>query len=116
MANEKGLYWMALGVVALALVNGPVARQKWSSAFDGIADRVVALADQTSAHAAAYLNLAEMRLSGQPQHCVRTQVMFARVQARLANAEVAMAQHQAACARIEAERARVEAMRQMHSF
>jgi hypothetical protein len=112
MAGEKTLYWATLGVMALVLVNGP-ATHHW---FNGVEDHAIAFADQASAHAEAYLNLAEMKLGRQPDRCLRTQVMFARVQARLADTEVAIARRQAACARIQAERARVAAMQSVHNF
>jgi hypothetical protein len=112
MASEKGMYWIAVGVVALALMNGPASRH-WLNRFE---DRAVAFAGQASAHAAAVLNLAEMNLGRQPDHCARTQVMFARIQTRLADTEVAIARRQAACARIQAERARIASMQQVQQF
>jgi hypothetical protein len=114
MANEKGLYWLAVGVVALVLVNGTaISHQHW---LGRVEDRSISMVEQATGHAAAYLNLVEVQLANNNGRCVRSQAMAARMQARLANIEVAMARQQAACARMEAAHARVTALREMRQF
>ena len=111
MATEKGLYWLALGVVALILVNGTeVGRQDWLGRLEG---RSIDLAEHLSEHAMSYLSLAEMRVGNQSPRCPRTQATAARVQAKLACMEGAMARQQAEFARIQTQRARLEALQQM---
>jgi len=111
MANEKGLYWLALGVIALIFVNGTtIGRQCWLGRLE---DRSIELAQRLSGHTAAALSVTEMRLAAQPYRCPRTQAAAARMQAKLACMEGAMARQQAEFARIQAERARLEALQQM---
>jgi len=110
MANEKGLYWLALGVVALILVNvTEVGRQNWLGRLE---DRSIELAEQLSGSTMSAVSFAGMRLGSQPYRCPRTQATAARMQAKLACMEVAMARQQAEFVRIQAERARLEALRQ----
>ena len=111
MANEKSLYWLALGVMTLIFVNGTTnGRQCWPGRLQ---DRSIELAQRLSEHTMSYLSLAEMRMGNQSLRCPRTQATAARMQAKLACMEGAMARQQAEFARIQAERARLEAQRQM---
>jgi len=111
MTNEKGLYWLVLGVVALIFVNGAqFGRQCWLSRLE---DRSIGLVERLSGHTAGALSLTEMRLGAQPYRCPRTQAAAARMQARFACVESALAHQQAEFARIQAERARLEALQQM---
>jgi len=113
MATEKGLYWLALGLVAITLVNGTqFCRQCWLGRLE---DRSIALAQRLSGRTMFGLSLTEMRLGSQSYRCPRTQAAAARVQAKLACMEGAMARQQAEFARIQAERARLETLRQMRS-
>ena len=116
MANEKGLYWLTLGVVALIFVNGAsvngtsVGRQGWLGRLE---DRSIELAERFSGRTTAYLSLAETRPGTQSYRCARTQAAAARMQAKFACMEGTMARQQAGFARIQAQRARLEALQQM---
>jgi len=111
MTNEKGLYWLALGVVALVFVNGTqFGRQNWLSRLE---DRSIGLVQRLSGHTAAALNLTEMRLAAQPYRSPRSQATAARMQAQFACMEGALAHQQAEFAQIQAERARLEALQQL---
>jgi len=111
MANEKGLYWLALGVVALIFVNRTeVGREDW---LGRLAHRSNELAGRLSGNTMSAVSFAGMRLGSQSLRCPRTQATAARMQAKFACMEGAMARQQAEFARIQAEKARLESLRQM---
>lgn len=111
MATEKGLYWLALGVAAIVLVNGTqFGRQSWLGRLE---NRSIELVERVSGHTTPYLSLAEMRFANRSSRCVRNDVASARMQADFARVECAMARRQAAFARIQAQEVRLEAMQQM---
>jgi len=111
MANEKGLYWLALGVVALILVNGTaLGRQDW---LGRLADRSIELAERFSGRTMPALSLADMRSGSHSYGCARNQAAAARMQAKFACIEGAMARQQAEFARVQAQRARLETLQQM---
>jgi len=111
MATEKGLFWLALGVVALIFVNGTATgRQGW---LGRLQNRSLELVERLSEHTMSYLSPAEVRAGNQYLLCPRTQATAARMQAGLACMEGAMARQQAEFARIQTQRARLEALQQM---
>jgi len=102
MASEKAIYWTAVGVLALAVMNGFVSQYRgWASR---LADKSIAVVEQASEMAAGYVNLAAGRendgFKPKERAVVRAQVRLARVQSSLAR-------HQAEMARVQAIRAQV---------
>jgi hypothetical protein len=94
MESEKVMYWMTLGVLALATATGFVTEHRgWS---DRLVDRSVAVVSQASDVAAHYAEMADLMLgrgenelsgSGRNVFDVENPVQ-AEVQARLACAQV----------------------------
>jgi hypothetical protein len=109
MTSEKGLYWLAVGIMAIVFTNSAATRQGWLASVEG---RSMQLANQISARAMATLNLAQLRVG--PQQCARTQAAVMRAQAKFGCMQAAVARQQAAFARLEAQRARMEAFQNMH--
>lgn len=105
MASEKSLYWIALGIFALGVVNGP-ARQ------------IAAVPEQLTAHLTQMAENVSGRLAGRVEtaslifddreasFCDRTQPAAARAEARIACAQAAVARRQAALDRVQAVRIR----------
>ena len=57
MASEKAMYWMALGVLALAAANGFVTEHRgWAGR---LADKSIAMAEQASEIAAGYCTIGD---------------------------------------------------------
>ncbi len=111
MGSEKGLYWLAVGMMALLFSNSAAVRhQDWLSSLEC---RSIQLVERLSGSSMADLNLAEVKLGSQSSRCARTQAAAARMQASLVRMEAAMARHQVGCARLEAQKARLEALQQM---
>jgi hypothetical protein len=114
MASYKAWYILALGVLALGIINSSLHRGgNWLQAAG-------AMAQQVSSHTSTQLAMAKVALLGCPaKHSAAPPVMF--VDAQFAPAvEVAMARHrvemvrlQANFARMQAERARALALAQV---
>ena len=106
MASEKAVYWLAVGVMMVTLVNStPIGRTDWMGALQ---DRSLQLADRVSSQASNYLAMVQVNLTP-TSRCERAQMMTARMQAQFARMQSAMAREQAGLARLEAGRARVQA-------
>ncbi len=113
MGSEKALYWLAVGMMGLLLINSAAVRhQDWLSSLK---DPSVQLAEQLSGGSMAALNLAEMKLGSQSSQCARTQATAARMQGKFACMEAALARRQAWFARLKAQKAQLEARQQMRS-
>jgi hypothetical protein len=105
MASERALYWSALGLFAITLLNGPVRRfTHWPEHL-----------------AAGYQQVANFHFNRSPQvetamlalddhptlACERIQALQAQGQIRLAHIQADMARHQAALARKQAQKEQV---------
>jgi hypothetical protein len=102
MASEKAIYWMTVGVLALAVTKGFVTEYRgWAGR---VADRSVAMAEQASAMVAGYV---ESAMPVQQTHDLQ-QLACANV--RLARAQSALARRRAEIARVQADGIRVRAM------
>jgi len=102
MASEKAIYWTAVGVLALAVMNGFVSQYRgWASR---LADKSIAVVEQASEMAAGYVNLAAGRENDGFKPTERAVV---RAQVRLARVQSSLARHQAEMARVQAIRAQV---------
>ena len=120
MESEKAMYWMTLGVLALAAVTGFVTEHRgWS---DRVVDRSVAVVSQASDVAAHYAEIADLMLgrgendlsgSGRNVFEVGNQVqddVQAEVQARVACAQRTLVRRQAELVRLQAIRVQVRAL------
>lgn len=120
MESEKAMYWMTLGVLALAAVTGFVTEHRgWS---DRVVDRSVAVVSQASDVAAHYAEIADLMVgrgendlsgSGRNVFEVGNQVqddVQAEVQARVACAQRTLVRRQAQLVRLQAIRVQVRAL------
>lgn len=113
MAWQKTAYWMAVAVLAITAGNSFIGRHSdWAGE---LANRSLQMADQVSARAMAYTNLAEARVGRGESRLVRAQTKMACVQTRLASMEVIMARRQAGLANLATERAHLAEMEQLRS-
>lgn len=110
MESEKILYWMTLGVLAMATVTGVVTEHRgWG---ERLADRSISLMSRASEKAVNYAEIAEMVLGSGERNSARA----SRVVVGVPNYVQADVQNRLACgqrilARRQAEMARVQAMR-----
>jgi hypothetical protein len=87
MASEKAIYWTAVGVLALAVMNGFVSEYRgWASR---LADKSIAVVEQASEMAAGYVNLAAGRENDgfKPTERAVVQNSLARHQAEMAHVQ-----------------------------
>ncbi len=111
MASEKGLYWLAVGMMGLFFMNSAAVRHEdWLSRLEA---RSIQVAEHISGGTMASLNLAEMKLGIRSGRCARTQAIPARMQAKLACMEAAMARHQARLVQFEEHKAQLEVAQRM---
>jgi hypothetical protein len=120
MESEKVMYWMTLGVLALATATGFVTEHRgWS---DRVVDRSVAVVSQASGVAAHYAEIADLMMGrGENDLASPADVMIdvandgqddvqAEVQARLACAQRTLVRRQAELVRLQAIRVQVRAL------
>jgi len=120
MESEKAMYWMTLGVLALATATGLVTEHRgWS---DRLVDRSVAVVAQASDVAAHYAEVADLMLGrGESDLASPADAMIdvangaqdnvqAEVQAQLACARRTLVRRQAEPVRLRAIRVQVRAL------
>jgi len=120
MESEKAMYWMTLGVLALATATGFVTEHRgWS---DRLVDRSVAVVAQASDVAAHYAEVADLMLGrGESDLASPADAMIdvangaqdnvqAEVQAQLACARRTLVRRQAELVRLRAIRVQVRAL------
>src|ERR1700680_1287354 len=102
MVSEKAIYWMAVGVLALAVTNGFVSEYRgWAGR---LADKSIAMMEQASEMAAGYANIGKpSRENDDLKRVVRAQVRLARIQGTFAR-------HQAEMARLQVDGIRARVM------
>jgi hypothetical protein len=106
MVSEKAMYWVAVAVLSLAGANGFVDdHAQWLA---HLADRAIAMMEQTSETAARYATLANITRGDDGSG--RTQIAVSRAQVRLACVQGALAGRQAETARLQAERIRAQVL------
>jgi hypothetical protein len=124
MESEKTIYWITLGVLALATINGFAAGHKgWG---DRLADRSVAMVAQASGAAKNYAQVAGMVLGTDqtdaafaPQALLDVQNLDVQndvqydLQPRLACAERILVKRQAQLARLQALKVRLRTVGRM---
>jgi hypothetical protein len=108
MASEKAIYWAAVAVMAILLVN------HFAKKYEGgcLTDRATATVQQLSAEASHLVAMGQMAFGATPRFTA-PEVAMARVQGRFASMQAGIARQQAACARLEAQHARLMALQQM---
>jgi len=116
MESEKAMYWMALGVLALATATGFVTEHRgWS---DRLVDRSVAVVSQGSDVAAHYAEMADLMLgSGENDLASSAPAVIdvhndvqSEVQAQLACARRTLVRRQTELVRVQAIRVQVRAL------
>jgi len=106
MESEKIVYWMTLGVLAMATVTGVVTEHRgWG---ERLADRSIAMMSQAPERAMNYLEIADMMLGSGEGHSVRPPRVVVDVQTDVQNR---LACVQRVLVRRPAEMARSQAMR-----
>jgi hypothetical protein len=119
MESEKTIYWMTLGVLALATINGFATGHKgWG---DRLADRCIAMVAQSSGVAKTYAEVAGVVLgtdqtdaASAPQVLLDVQSDVQNdVQPRLACAERILVKRQAQLARLQALKVRLRTVGRM---
>jgi hypothetical protein len=93
MASDKGLYWIALGVLALGLSNSLVNQH--TGCFRSLAARAAATAQSLSAKAMDCMAMADALLGRSQATVARTQAAVDRAQVRMAFVQTAVARRQA---------------------
>ena len=106
MANERGWYLIALGVLALGLSNSMNSHPDW---LRSIAGRSVASAQRFSAQGERYLGMAQILLGRSEVSFGPAQSMVGRMQADLGVMQADLARQQ-----VEMARAEVESVRAMN--
>ena len=116
MESEKAMYWMTLGVLALATATGFVTEHRgWS---DRLMDRSVAVVSQASGVAAHYAEIADLMLgSGESELASSAPAVIdvqndvqAGVQAQLACARRTLVRRPAELVRLQAIRVQARAL------
>ena len=118
MESEKIMYWVTLGVLAMAATTGFVTRHRgWS---DRLADRSVAMMSQVSEKAGNYVEIAGVlwgSSEGDPARPAQLDAAFqnefqdevqSEVDNHLACVQSVLARHQAELARLQAMKVRVQ--------
>ncbi len=108
MESEKVMYWVTLGVLALAAITGAVTgRAGWGEQF---ADRSIAMMSRASAQAMNYAEIAGIVLGSGEEDSARPVRTVVEAQNRLACVQRVMVQRQAELVRVQAMRVRVRAL------
>ena len=108
MTSDKEMYWIAVGVLAVAALNGFVSRL--GESIPALADRSLALVSQASQSAADYLETARMTLGDRDLDFAPPSMAVVRAQTRLACIQARLARNQSAQARVQAQRFRVRVL------
>jgi hypothetical protein len=102
MASDKGLYWIALGVLALGVSNSLVNQH--TGCFRSLAVRAAAIAQNLSAKAIDRIAMGEAVLGRGQATVARTQTAMDRAQVRMAFVQTVVARRQAEIVRLQNER------------
>ncbi len=108
MRSDKMMYWMTLGVLAMAAITGAVSGQAgWG---ERLAGRSVAMMSRVSEAAASYAEMAGMVLGSREDDAVRPVRTVVEAQNRLACVQRVLVRRQAELVRVQAMRVRVRAL------
>jgi hypothetical protein len=111
MASEKGIYWLAVGMMALLFTNSLAGRQNDLCAR--FARRMLASAQQVVAEATSHVDPAILALSQPSNRSTYPAFAAARAQARLASVQAKLACGEARLARLQAQQERAMALAQV---
>jgi hypothetical protein len=110
MASEKGIYWLAVGVLAIGL-NSTLQQQEVRLA-QCVTSRASALASNLMQRGLDYAIMAEAMLGRDPADSPRLQAALGRLQAKTARAQAELARQEAQRdmlqARLDAQKMRIE--------
>jgi hypothetical protein len=110
MASEKGLYWLAVGMMGLFFINSAAVRhQDW---LNNLEDRTIQVTQRLSGGTIASLDPAVTELRVHTRQCARTRMTAEEIQTKLTRMEAAMSGREAC---LEARRAQLEALQHMHA-
>ncbi len=108
MESEKMMYWVTLGVLAMAALTGAVTgRAGWG---EQLADRSIAMMSRASAQAMSYAEIAGIVLGSGDEDSVQPARTVVEAQNRLACVQRVMVRRQAELVRVQAVRVRVRAL------
>ena len=108
MESEKMMYWVTLGVLAMAAITGAVSGQAgWG---ERLASRSVAMLSQASEAVANYAEIAGMVLGSREDDSLRPVSSVVEAQNRLACVQRVLVRRQAELVRVQAIRVRVRAL------
>jgi hypothetical protein len=116
MESEKIMYWLILGVLAMATITGLATEHRgWE---DRLAHRTISMLSQASEVAANYAGMADIVLGGRENDLSRPALAVIDVssdvqndvQSRLACAQHTLVRRQAELVRLQAMRVRVQAL------
>jgi hypothetical protein len=113
MASEKGMYWIAVGVMALLFGNSMVVRQH--DLYSRLAHHAIAAVGQVLDEATTHIDAAIMTLSQPGNRSAYPAFAVARAQARLASVQAKLACGEARLARLQAQQERAMALAQVRS-
>jgi hypothetical protein len=109
MESEKVLYWMTLGVLAMATITGLVTEHPgWG---DRLADRSIAMVSQASETAMNYAEMAGMVMGSGDRDSGRSLQTVIEVQNRLACVQRVLVRRQAEMSRLQAMRMQVRMLK-----
>jgi hypothetical protein len=110
MESEKVLYWMTLGVLAMATTTGFVTGHRgWG---DRLADRSIAMVSQASERAMNYAEMASMVMGSGDRDSGRSLQTVIEVQNRLACVQRVLVRRQVEMSRLQAMRMQVRMLKQ----
>ncbi len=108
MQSEKMLYWVTLGVLAMAAITGAVSGQAgWG---ERLAGRSVAMMSRASAKAMNYAEIAGLALGSREDDSARPVRTVVEAQNRLACVQRVLVRRHAELVRVQAMRVRVRAL------
>jgi len=110
MTSEGKLYWLAVGMAAVLLLNSAsTIHRGW---FESLQDRSLNVADRVVSRAFTSLNSMEGRLH--VERSMRAEMVASRMDTRMACMQAAMARRQAEYARLQVGRAELESLRELN--
>ena len=108
MQSDKIMYWVTLGVLAMAAITGAVSGQAgWG---ERLAVRSIAMMSRASAQAVSYAEVAGMVWGSREDDSARPMRTMVEAQNRLACVQRVLVRRQAELVRVQAMRVRIRAL------
>lgn len=106
MTSEKGIYWIAVGVLALIVCNSATSNVGAKHEFASrMADRSVAAAQRVACRGSQYLATLETFVGMQHSDSPRVEMAMMRAQTKLASLQTMVASEQSGIAQLQCARA-----------